>query len=225
MDLKATFENLQAALSSPDYVDGIDQATVVVMIGSLYKYVIGKSSSAIHLPAPTYYPDDKHRVMWPEGVKVKTRRSSMSSTGSGHYVRRKSNYALDPHVTTPRAMSRASSVTSTSQYSSRYIGIVQEEDDEPLPKHKMMQRQRIQQGAHPQEDNLQEMPLRLRREAVRSTGTNRVNGGPMKPTPSIERFMKNYPNEPQEERDEPAQASRPPRRPAARKSRFADDEE
>lgn len=226
MDMKTTFENLQAVLSGPDYIDGMDQATTVAMVGSVYKYVIGKSNSAIHMPAPASVPDDRHRVMWPEGIKVKTRRTSVSSTGSGHHSRRTHTYALNPNVTTPRAMSRASSVTSGSQYSSRYVGIAEEEDDEPLPprRNPPPRGQPQRQDSRRYDDEPQGIPLRPRHEPVRGTGTNRVSNAAMKPTPSMERFMRNEPDQ-EEEEEEVVHAPRPPRRTAARKSRFADEEE
>jgi hypothetical protein len=222
-DLKATFENIQATLSTRDYADGIDQATTIAMIGGIYKYITGRLGTALPLPAPVDYPDDKHRVMWPEGMKVKTRRGSVSSTGSNHHVRRRPNFDLNPNIATPKAMSRASSVTSTSQYSSRYVGIAEEEEDVPPPRRKQEQvpppRRR---DSHRYQDEYDEMPLRPRQPA-RGTGTNRVSGAAMKPTPSMENFMRGHPDEDDEE--EVVHAPRPPRRAAGRKPKFADDEE
>lgn len=223
-DLKATFENLQAMLSSDEYAYGMDQASTVVMIGGIYKYVIGKLSHGLPLPAPVDYPEDKHKVMWPEGMKVRTRRPSVSSTGSGHYSRRRNQYDLNPNTTSHHAMSRASSATSNSVYSTRYVGIVEEEDDEPLPASRHGQRQPPQKhSSHRREEDIREVPLRPRQEPKRSAGTHRVSGAAMRPTPSIEDFMKGQPDED----DEPKEPPRPPRRlprTTDKKPKFADDD-
>lgn len=224
-DLKATFENIQATLWTRDYADGLDRDTTIAMIGGIYNYITGRLGTALPLPAPVDYPDDKHRVMWPEGMKVKTRRTSVSSTGSSRRVRRIPNYDLNPNVATPKAMSRASSVTSTSQYSSRYVGIAEEEEDVPPPRRRQEQPQPSRRrDSHRYQDDYEEMPLRPRQQPVRGTGTNRVSGAAMKPTPSMENFMRSHPDD-EDEEEEQARAPRPPRRAAGRKPKFADDEE
>ena len=43
-DLKATVENLRVTLSGDEYINGMDQATTIQMVGDIYSYVVGKLS-------------------------------------------------------------------------------------------------------------------------------------------------------------------------------------
>lgn len=202
-DLKLTVENLQAALSGREYQDGLDQESTITMVGAIYCYVTGGLRYGLPLPAPACDPEDKHRVMWPEGMKVKSRRPSVSSVGSKHNsgVNR---YGLRNDIGTSYAKSRASSVTSTSKYSSRYVGIAEEEDDDPRPVRQPTQRhdsfrkynqpepvdypKSRKQVSYDYTDSPRDLPIRSN-TGKRSMGTHRVSDAAMKPTPSMETFM------------------------------------
>jgi len=241
-DLKATIENLRVSLSGDEYINGMDQATTIQMVGDIYLYVVGKLSHGLQLPAPADDPDDRCRVIWPDGMKVKTRRGSVSSVGSGKYVMadRRGTPIAGAGV---RGGSRASSATSNSRFSSRYVGIAEEEeDDEPAPPRRgVLRRDSARRYAPEQPDNYvrptkqvsyapeetHDIPIR-RSTTKRQTGTHRVSDAAMKPTPSMERFIdhadddgRNPWEQPDEER-RPARKSKVPVRP--KQGGFADDE-
>jgi len=241
-DLKSTVENLRVALSGDEYINGMDQATTIQMVGDIYMYVIGKLSHGLQLPAPCDDPDDRGRVMWPDGIKVKHRRGSISSVGSGRYVKadRYGNPVAGAGI---RGGSRASSATSTSKYSSRYVGIAEEEeDDQPVPARRVPSRRDSSRRYAPEEsdnyvrpkkqvsyapDEIQDLPIKSS-TTRRQTGTHRVSDAAMKPTPSMERFMdqpqddgRNPWEQPDEER-RPARKSNAPSRP--KQGGFADDD-
>ena len=241
-DLKATVENLRVTLSGDEYINGMDQATTIQMVGDIYSYVVGKLSHGLQLPAPADDPDDRGRVMWPDGMKVKSRRGSISSVGSGRYVKA-DRYGTPVAGAGVRGGSRASSATSTSKYSSRYVGIAEEEeDDEPMPARRAPPRRDSTRRYAPDEpdnyirpkkhvsyapDDVQDLPTRPS-TTRRPTGTHRVSDAAMKPTPSMERFIDQPEDDGRNPWEQPEEERRPARKPKThsqpRQGGFADDD-
>lgn len=213
MDAKITIDNLRSILNGSEYVNGIDRDTAVKLVGQLYEYLTSRHEGAISLPAPVDSPEDKYRIIWPEGCKINSRRMSTSSAGSKNDdVRDK--YALSKHISSDRVVRRAMSVTS-STYSTRYVGIIDEED-EPVP--------------HATKERPQKATL-THRERGGESRTMKINDDLMRPTPSIERFIMDDGNDsqPRPLRTSRTEAARPRTRATAQErmpvasSRFADE--
>lgn len=120
-DVKVTFENVCAMLNDDKYLNGIDRDSVVTLLSDIYSYVGGNRSIPLHCPAPVDNPSDRFGFMWPEGAKVSSRPTSRSSSHRSRHVP-----ALSSKYVSKSTGSRTPSVTS-SAYSGRYIGIVDEE--------------------------------------------------------------------------------------------------
>lgn len=176
-DLRTTFENLCATFADEKYRNGIDPNTMVDAINDIYLYVAGNKNMRIRLPAPMSNLDDRFGFMWPEGAKVSSRAPSNSSRVS---VRK-----LSSNYTSQRAKDRAYSVTSSSRYSTKYIGFVEEDEDDGK--------------RHVSRQTTQEKPslsrtdtvTRRRSRSSKSSGSNtiKVGGQVMKPTPSMEKIL------------------------------------
>jgi len=120
-DVKVTLENLCALVDDPLYQNGVTSDGVVNMLQDLYKYISGDKNKRIRCPAPADNPDDRYRMMWPEGAKVTSRPSSVTSSRN-YNIRRLSTEYNDT------ARRRAASVTSSGTFTSRYVGIIDEEE-------------------------------------------------------------------------------------------------
>ncbi|KAJ4002536.1 hypothetical protein NW766_012861 [Fusarium irregulare] len=176
-DVKITLENLVAVLNSAKYKSGIDPETMIYTIDDIFAYVSGDSNIRIRTPAPIDNLDDRFGFMWPEGARVTSRapsegsRASRQSNRSRHLSAKFTSGNIEPDL-----MKSALSVTS-SQYSSRYVGFIEEEDEQPP----VVQVQRPAQrrfGGQRRPSN-----------ASARQGTVKVNGGVMKPSPSLERMF------------------------------------
>lgn len=177
MDAKVTVDNIRSVLSGHEYVSGIDKDSAVKLIGQLYDYLTGRHEGPISLPAPAEFPDDRHRIIWPEGYKVNSRRMSSSSAGSRNEDAR-DKYSLSKHILSERVVRRAASVTS-SMYSTRYVGIIDEED-EPEPPLAIRVR-----------PNVPERPTSTRHDRRDEPRTVRIDENFIRPSPSVEAFIRN----------------------------------
>lgn len=206
-DIKITIENIQAHILSSKYSDGVDAETCSNMIGDLYMYILGKKHGALSLPAPALYPSEKYDVMWPEGSRVRSRRgSNVSASSHKHGSSRRDPLALD-RPGNSRAYSGASSVTSTSKYSSRYIGIVEDDEDEAVlvaPPDRSSKRE-------PEVPRRHSKYSKHSHSQPKAPGTMRLSNAAVRPTPSMERFMKPA-DDPEDDDDEPRRPIRQPNR-------------
>lgn len=170
-DIKTTLENVCALLDDPKYNGGLDPSSVVSLIEDIYEYVAGNKNKRLRLPAPANDPDDRYRIMWAEGAKVKSRPSSVSSKGSvdRHTSNKLSSIYSSRNSTETKPIDRAMSVTSSSKYTSRYIGII---DEEPIS---------LQQPPLPPRSN--------RRDSITGSNTMRVNGATVRPSNSLEAIL------------------------------------
>jgi len=127
-DIRITFENLCEELSDSRYDSGIDAETMVGTLSGIYKYITGTlNGRPLMLPATSLDPDDRHRTMWAEGTKVRTRsrRDSQSSRGSSVT----SNGMRVPNLNLNRTNSVASSSVSARYAPVRARFIEDEHDD------------------------------------------------------------------------------------------------
>lgn len=165
-DIRITLRNLQSLLTSDEYRSGLDNHGVARMLGDICVYISGSSSHRISLPAPISNPDDTHRLMWPEGATVKSKPRSNTSYASG-VTRYSRSHSIAPNAyNSQHAYSRASSLVS-SAYPSRYVGIVESGETAPAYESK-----RQVHNAHP------------------TPSAMRVSGAVIKPTPSMEKFLR-----------------------------------
>jgi len=124
-DMKVTFENLCHELNSDIYTGGVDRDTLITTLEDVYKWIVSGPGKTISLPAVSGEPDDRHRIMFPQGCRVNTRKSrgpsSVSSRNSSNVP--KSMMHLSSHYTRPQ-----STVSSSSRVAPRYVGFVEDDD-------------------------------------------------------------------------------------------------
>lgn len=231
-DVKVTFENMCITLGEPIYDRGVDSDGVINMISDLYRYISGNKNMKIRCPAPADDPDDCHRIMWPEGAKVRSRTSSVSSRSTSYRqsVTRLSDQYANRHSrekSAQKARDYASSVTSSSRYGSRYVGIVDEElPESPLVSNgvvSMLSASRDARGEHSKSSRVKiKQP-----PSSSSRNTLRVSGAVIKPSESLERIAgENNQGEDEDEtpNNPPARQQRRERRERPSKAIFADDQ-
>ena len=170
-------ENLIALLNTDKYASGVDPITLSHTIDDIYRHIAGDKNSRIRLPAPSNSPDDGFDFMWPEGARVSSKAPSDTSHRSGrshHSNRSRLSSKFVGGNISPNHTRRAMSVTS-SQYSKRYVGFIDEEDEPESENYSIVSPsshfRRRSSGAH------------------KPQNTVRVHGGVVKPTPSLERMF------------------------------------
>lgn len=174
VDVRVTFENLCAVFSEERYNDGLDAQGVMHMLGDIYEFITGGKSVRIRLPAPVSNRDDCFKYMWPEGAKVTSiakTQSNGSRRSSGHRYSESTNRLSSKYTTrnNGRAHSkRSSSVVSSSQYGSRYVGIAEQEPDD---------------------SNEYSYKSSATSPHAKSNNTINIGGSIVKPTPSLERII------------------------------------
>lgn len=168
-NLKITLENLIALLNHPKYNEGIDSETMSHTINDVFAYVSGDKDIRIRCPAPMSNLDDRFQYMWPEGAKVTSRPASNTSKASHRSgkPRRLSSRFTGGNID-PELARMAMSVTS-SAFSRQHVGFIEEEDEYVTARPPLTQRRRS--------------------SVVQPRNTVRVNGGVVKPSPSLERMF------------------------------------
>lgn len=174
--VKVTLENLVAILHQNIYENGIDPGTMCETIDDIFTYLSGDKYIRIRCPAPVDNPDDRFRVLWPEGSIVLSRPPSETSHRSHRSRHSSKSYHLSSKYVSGNIGSdlagRAMSVTS-SRFSKRYVGLIDEEDEADntvISSHQRHKQHRTSSVSKPQ-------------------NTIKVNGAIMKPSPSMERMF------------------------------------
>lgn len=160
--VKITLENIkELLLIEKKYKGGVDTNTLCDTIDDICAYVLGDADHKIRLPAPVLDPDDRYHFIFPEGARVRSRPPSESSRTSRH-----SNRSFH---------SRARSVASSTGCVFN-IGFAPDERDE-----------------RDEDDGNNDIYIpprsfnKPRKNSVSST--IKVNGTPMKPSPSLEKMF------------------------------------
>lgn len=179
-NIRVTVENLCTHISNEKYNKGIDPDGVINMIHDFYYYVTGEKNIRIRLPAPMSNTEDHFDMMWPEGAKVSSRPTSVSSS---HYKGKR----LSSNYKSTKIQSRASSVTSTSKRTVHYVGIAEEESsderaDNDYDDRKYKATSTRHRSNSTRHDNNQ-------KHNGSAGNTLRVNGHVMKPSPSFEEIL------------------------------------
>lgn len=172
-NVQITFENIVAILSDKKYDTGVDRSSIINMLSDVFNYVSGDQNVRIACPVPMSDLNDKHQVIWGEGAKISSRPGSSTSRTS-YTLDRRPSLSSSAMRGERDAIKRAYSVTSSSGYSTRYVGIAEDSEDEYTPS----------VGVH-------QDPNSRRRGYGHADRYNpvRVGGSIVRPTPSIERMF------------------------------------
>lgn len=172
-NVQITFENIVAILSDKKYDAGIERSSIINMLSDVFNYVSGDQNVRIACPVPMLDLNDRHQVIWGEGAKVSSR--SRSGVPKVSYTSdRRPSLSSSAMRGERDAIKRAYSVTSSSGYSSRYVGIAEDSEDEYTPSASVHQRPNSKRDSYVRADRYNPV---------------RVGGSIVRPTPSIERMF------------------------------------